>query len=190
MKKIKEVIVVEGREDERAVRDAVNAEVIITNGYGICKETWARIDRADQGPGIIVFTDPDNAGELIRRRINKRCPLALQAYLTCNEAKKDGDIGVENASPKSIRQALGKARYNVKDQEDIFTAKDLAYFNLEGGNGSKERRSRLGFSLGIGYGNAKTFLHRLNAYGITREEFYMHGEAIYAQNSSKDQKQI
>ncbi len=188
MKQIKQIIVVEGRDDERAVRSAVNAQVIRTSGYGICKETWDRIDRAIRGPGIIIFTDPDNAGELIRNRIKKRYPLALHAYLTCNEAKRGEDIGIENASPQSIRQALGKARCEEKDKKDTFTVRDLAYFGLEGSSGSRERRARLGFSLGIGYGNAKTFLQRLNSYGITREEFYMHGEAIFAENPSKDKE--
>jgi ribonuclease M5 len=64
---IKEIIVVEGRSDERAVKQAVDAEVIITQGFGLTGETLRRIATAQRRNGVIVFTDPDHAGELIRR---------------------------------------------------------------------------------------------------------------------------
>lgn len=186
-KRIEEIIIVEGRDDESAVRAAVQAEIITTHGYGISQETWDRIDKAYNGPGIIVFTDPDHAGELIRKRIAGRYPAAKHAHLTREEARKAADIGIENASPESIREALSKARCHERDRKDAFSAEDLARFDLLGSGRSRERRDKLGRSLGIGYGNAKTFLSRLNSYGITREEFYRHGEALFAENHSKNQ---
>ena len=66
---IAEVIVVEGRDDTAAIRRAVRAVTIETHGFGISKNTWNKIDRAHKDYGIIIFTDPDHAGEEIRRKI-------------------------------------------------------------------------------------------------------------------------
>ena len=63
---IKEVILVEGRDDTAAIKRAVNAQTIETHGYGIRKETWALLEKADREKGLIIFTDPDFAGNQIR----------------------------------------------------------------------------------------------------------------------------
>ena len=70
--KIREIIVVEGRDDTTAVRRSVDAVTIETHGYGISAATWKLIDKAYHEKGIIVFTDPDHAGEQIRRRYRER----------------------------------------------------------------------------------------------------------------------
>ena len=59
------------------------------------------MEKAYREKGIIVFTDPDFSGEEIRRKITARFPEAKQAYLPLEEATRDGDIGVENASPEA-----------------------------------------------------------------------------------------
>ena len=66
---IKEIIVVEGRDDTAAIRQSVDAVTIETHGYGIRQSTWELIDKAYETTGIIIFTDPDTAGEQIRRRL-------------------------------------------------------------------------------------------------------------------------
>ncbi len=168
---IKEIIVVEGRDDEAAVKRAVEAETIATHGYGISRETFARIEKAYAERGIIIFTDPDSAGEKIRKRISERFPEGKHAFLPREEALKDGDIGIENARPESIREALRKARAAVFEKRSEFRQKDMREYGLSGIPGAAERRDRLGGRLGIGYGNGKVFLDRLNQYGIEREEF-------------------
>lgn len=168
---IKEVIVVEGRDDQSAVRRAVEAETIATHGYGISGKTFDLIQQAYEKNGIIIFTDPDHAGEAIRRRLAKRYPDAKHAYLPREEARKGADIGIENASPESIRAALEKVRCTRTEKEETFTAEDMDAYGLTGCEGSAAARDAVGKELGIGYGNAKVFLNRLNHYGITREEF-------------------
>ncbi|MDD4286642.1 MAG: toprim domain-containing protein, partial [Eubacteriales bacterium] len=106
---IKQVIVVEGRDDEAAVLRAVQATTIATHGYGIRGETLELIGKAYREQGIILFTDPDHAGREIRRRLTRLFPGAGQAYLTVEEAEKNGDIGIENADAASIRSALDAA---------------------------------------------------------------------------------
>ena len=73
--KIREIIVVEGRDDTTAVRRSVDAVTIETHGYGISAATWKLIDKAYHEKGIIVFTDPDHAGEQILWQILFFVPL-------------------------------------------------------------------------------------------------------------------
>ena len=114
--KIREIIVVEGRSDTAAIKKSLDAITIETHGYGITGDTWELIEKADREKGIIIFTDPDHAGEQIRRRILQRFPNAGQAFLDRESAEKNGDIGIENASPDSIRTALEKAHCTLETE--------------------------------------------------------------------------
>ncbi len=167
---IKEVIVVEGRDDIDAVGKAVNADIIATHGYGISKATVARIRKAYETRGIIILTDPDHAGNRIRQRLTEMFPDAGQAYVSRNEATAKDDIGIENAKPEVIRRAIEAAGRTLKEQKAEFTQQDMIFYGLAGSDDSRYIRDKVGRKLGIGYGNAKAFLKRLNNYGITREE--------------------
>lgn len=168
---IKEVIVVEGRDDITAVKRAVDAEIIAVGGFGINAKVIARIKEAQKRQGVIVLTDPDFAGDKIRRIIAKRVQGIKHAYITQNEGIKGDDIGVENASPEAILRALNSAKCEVKEKREEFNIQDLVFFKLTGDTRAKERRDALGKELGIGYCNSNQFITRLNNYGITREEF-------------------
>ncbi|MDA8235774.1 MAG: ribonuclease M5 [Clostridia bacterium] len=169
--KVKEVIVVEGKDDVSAVKGAVEAEVIITNGFALAEETLRRIKLAQERQGVIIFTDPDYAGERIRQRISAAVPGCKHAFLPREEAILDDDIGIENASPASIQAALGRVREEAPRQTPEFTITDLARNSLLGSPKANYKRGIVGKYLGIGYTNGKQFLNRLNNYGITREEF-------------------
>lgn len=168
---IKEIIVVEGRDDVTAIKQAVEAEVIAVHGFGITGETIRRIQKAGRERGVIVLTDPDHAGETIRRRIEALCPGVRHAYIMREEGTRKGDIGVENANPESIRRALATAHASTCEAREEFTTRDLMAHGLMGRADSKKRREALGKKLGVGYGSASTLLSRLNNYGISREEF-------------------
>lgn len=168
---IKEIIIVEGRDDEAAVKRAVEAETIATHGFGISRETFARIEKAYEERGIIIFTDPDYAGETIRKRLSERFPEGKHAFLPRGEALKDGDIGIENAMPESIREALSRTRPSAMEKRLEFRQEDMLKNGLAGQPGSAVRRDQLGKELGIGYCNSKVFLNRLNQYGVQRQEF-------------------
>lgn len=168
--RIKETIVVEGKDDEAALKRAVDCEVIITRGFGMTEQTILRIAHAAETTGVIIFTDPDFAGERIRERIAKRVPSCKHAFLSQEDAMYKDNIGIENASPESIIDALEKVRTIKHDVVPLFTKQDLFMLELEGFEQSSEKRNLLGKALGIGYCNAKQFLNRLNHYGVTREE--------------------
>lgn len=169
--KIREAIIVEGRDDINAVSKACDALIIATHGFGITRETWALIEKAYNEKGIIILTDPDFSGEEIRRKLSAKFPKALQAYLPKAEATKSDDIGVENATPRAIREALMKIHDITKsDGQRHITMEDLSELELVGGQKASALRESVGAELGIGYGNGKAFLKKLNGFGITREE--------------------
>ena len=168
---IKEVIVVEGRDDVTAVKKAVDAEVIAVGGFGINKKVIEVIKEAQKRKGVIVLTDPDFAGEKIRSIISKRVKGIKHAYIARADGTKDGDIGVENASPETILKALESAKATVEEKRDFFNINDMIFFKLTGDSTSKERRQLIGKELGIGYGNANQLISKLNNYGISKEEF-------------------
>ena len=186
---IREIIVVEGRDDEAAVKRAVEAETIATHGFGIREETFARIERAYKERGIIIFTDPDFAGEKIRKRLSQRFPEGKHAFLPREEALKDGDVGIENAEPESIREALHKARPVFSERRFEFTQSDMIDFGLSGNEGASVCRDKLGKRLGIGYGNGKVFLNRLNQYGIERREFLQAIAEIELEKTKENQSE-
>jgi ribonuclease M5 len=168
---IKEVIVVEGRDDTTAVKRAVEAEVIAVGGFGINKKVINRIKEAQKRQGVIVLTDPDFAGEKIRKIITKRVQGIKHAYISQKDGTKNGDIGVENAEPDIIIKALDSAKCEIKEKREEFHTKDMVMNSLTGNESARERRDKLGSILGIGYCNSSQFVTRLNNYGISREEF-------------------
>ncbi|WP_182187814.1 ribonuclease M5 [Pectinatus frisingensis] len=168
---LKEVLVVEGKMDVAAINKAVEADCIVTGGFGLNTRTINDIRCAYKKRGIIIMTDPDAAGERIRRWLTRRFPAAKHAFIPQKEATAHNDIGVEQASAESIRKALAKIhapKYNFNKE---FSAADLLRNRLSGGMNASNRRAVVGAELGIGYANAKIFLQRLNTYGVTRAEF-------------------
>ncbi|ACA56823.1 ribonuclease M5 [Clostridium botulinum] len=168
---IKEVIVVEGRDDITAVKRAVDAEMIAVGGFGINSKVIKKIREAQKRQGVIVLTDPDYAGEKIRKYICNRVKGVKHAYISQEEGTKEDDIGVENANPEAIIRALNLAKCEVKQERKEFDMNDMIFFKLTANEESKERREKLGMTLGIGYCNTNQFIKRLNNFGITKEEF-------------------
>ncbi len=179
---IKEVIVVEGRDDITAVKSAMDVEVIATGGFGYNKKLLETIKNIADRNGIIILTDPDYMGEQIRRDLASKIKNCKHAFLPQGKALKKDNIGIENASPEDIREAIKKARPESVDREAVFVKEELLALGLIGGSGSRERRDRLGDILGIGYSNGKQLLNRLNNFGISRDEFEKAIERIEAED--------
>jgi ribonuclease M5 len=171
--KLKEIIVVEGKDDTTAIRRAVDADTIETNGSAISKETIEKIKLAQQKRGVIVFTDPDFPGEKIRKTISDEVPGCKHAFIEKKEAKPSSGrgIGVEHAHPEAIRAALRNAHLMEEDIKEIITQDDLITAGLVGGSKAKSRRERLGDFLKIGYTNGKQLHKRLLMFQISKEAF-------------------
>lgn len=156
---LKEVLVVEGKMDTVAIKRALEADTIETGGFTLAPYTLRQIEAAYKKRGIIILTDPDGAGERIRRFLTQRFPEAGQAFVPKADATAHNDVGIEQAQPEAILAALSKVRHHEYKPDSEFTSQDLWH------------RDKMGALLGIGYGNAKRFLERLNSYGVTRSEF-------------------
>ncbi|MDM5331778.1 ribonuclease M5 [Ureibacillus composti] len=185
--KIKEIIVVEGKDDTTAIKRAVGADTIETNGSAISEETLKRIAHAHEKRGVIVFTDPDYPGRRIRAIIEERIPSVKHAFLSKEKtiAKNGKGLGIEHASDEDIREALKNVYTpNINNNfEELITLDDLMQAKLIGHPQSKQRRSRLGELLNIGMTNGKQLHKRLVMFQITVEQF---GQAI-AQLDQEDQ---
>ena len=184
---VNQAIVVEGRDDVRAVSEACDALIIPTHGFGISAETWTLIEKAYAKKGLILLLDPDFAGEGIRNKLTKKFPNAVQAYLDRADATEGTDIGVENARPEVIaeviskaleRESLADARKDEKDEEAYANIRDLTEMGLAGGAGASEKRAKVCKILGIGYGNASAMIKKLKGFGIDRDELRQAVEKI------------
>lgn len=173
MKKLKEIIVVEGKDDTVRVKQAIQADTIETNGSEISDDTIEQIRLAQKLRGVIIFTDPDYPGERIRKIISERVPGCKHAFLPRHEAipKKGKGLGVEHASIEAIRQALMTLQQEMIDISEEITKEDLIEAGLIGDARSKERREKLGILLKIGYTNGKQLHKRLNMFQINKSTF-------------------
>ena len=202
--KIKEAIVVEGRDDTLAVSKAVDAIIIETHGFGLSDKTWKILDKAYRERGLIILTDPDHGGRSIRRKILNRFPGSKEAFVSTEKASKKGDVGIENAAPDDIWEALSKARASLapssgertkeryknsyeeshKEQykdthKEGYDMSLLVKWNLVGESNSRKRREVFCDNLGIGDSNAKGLLKKLNQYEISEAEIESALGSIY-----------
>lgn len=171
MMKIGELIVVEGKDDVAAVKRAVDADVVCTGGFGIKLELITTLRAAVKRTGVIILTDPDSAGNYIRRRLNVLVPGCKNAYVPQAAGTRGKNIGIENACPRAIQRALLKVKPEHKVARGDYTLSDLVSWGLAAGPQAESLRKRVGNALGIGETNVKQFLIRLNNQGISREEF-------------------
>lgn len=160
--KIHEAIVVEGRYDKNTLTQLVDTCILETGGFRVFKnnELLALIRRLAEGRGVIILTDGDSAGFLIRGHLKGTLPLAgvKHAYIPDIPGKerrkahpsREGKLGVEGMSPELILQALRNAGATFEDtsQPDAPTGRpvtkaDLFNLGLSGGPDSQSRRKAL-----------------------------------------------
>ena len=170
--KIKEIIVVEGRDDITAIKRVVDAHIIALNGFSaLSKKTINKMIELSKTNDLILFTDPDFAGKKIRDTLKRYIPNIKHAFVSRKDATKNDNIGVENANDKAILEALKNVITANQDVENRFNISDLIDNGFVSGSNAKERRIMLGDILKIGYYNAKQLLKALNSFNISREQF-------------------
>ena len=159
MLKIKEAIVVEGRYDKNTLSQIVDAPILETSGFGIFKdrEQMALLRQVAQRRGLIVFTDSDGAGFVIRNHLKSAIPgkFLKHAYIPDIPGKekrksapgKEGKLGVEGVSPEILLEALRKAGATIEGEESVpergITKQDLMALGLSGSADASTRRSVL-----------------------------------------------
>ncbi len=160
MVKIKEAILVEGRYDKNTLSQIVDAPILETAGFGIFKDKQQLnlLRKVAQSRGLIVFTDSDGAGFVIRNHIKSAIPgrYLKHAYIPDIPGKerrkaapgKEGKLGVEGMTPEVILQSLRRAGATIEGETEKRTAgaigkADLFELGLYGMPDSAENRKRL-----------------------------------------------
>lgn len=189
MRKVKEVIVVEGRYDKNTLSQVVDAVILETAGFGIFNDAAKRrlLKTMAEQRGLIVLTDSDGAGFLIRNHI-RGCvdpKLVKHAYIPDIYGKerrkaktsKEGKLGVEGMRPEVLLDALERAGATFDDgpaekRSERITKADFYARGLSGGEGSAEKRRQLLKRLDLPERmSADAMLDVLNAL-MDREAFY------------------
>jgi len=183
---VREVIVVEGKDDVAAVKRACQAQTITTSGLGISREMIEQIKIAKRYCGVIVLTDPDAPGEKIRSIIEQAVPGCKHAYLYRDRRDRGSPVGVEYANPAAIWEALEAAKATVDAaRQERFTMADMVAWGCVGTEEAGAKRDKLSRRLGIGQANGKQFLRRLNDYGVSRQDFEDALQELYSGNEPK-----
>lgn len=159
MVKIKEAIVVEGRYDKNTLSQIVDAPILETSGFGVFKDKQllALLRRVAESRGLIVLTDSDGAGFVIRNHLKSVIPgkFLKHAYIPDIFGKekrksapgKEGKLGVEGMKPEIILEALRKAGATIEGEEvssrNHITKQDLMEIGLSGGTDSSTKRLKL-----------------------------------------------
>ena len=179
MVKIREVIVVEGRYDKNTLLQVVDATVLETAGFGIFrdKKQLELLRNAAEKRGLIVFTDADGAGLVIRNYLKGAIPAKFlkHAYTPDVMGKerrkatpgKEGKLGVEGMKPEVILEALRRAGATFDDSEypvsNQISKQDLMDLGLSGGAYAAEKRQHLLNKLGFPENmSANSMLQALN----------------------------
>ena len=195
MQKIKEALVVEGRYDKNTLAQIIDAPIFVTNGFGIFKdpETLALLRSVAEKRGLIILTDSDGGGLVIRNHLKGAIPpeLVKHAWIPDVYGKekrkaspgKEGKLGVEGMEPEVLLTALKNAGATFLDEEprsketvgtssSPITKTDLYELGLSGRPDSREKRKALQKRLGLPENlSANALLTALNCL-TTREELY------------------
>ena len=159
MVKIKEAILVEGRYDKNTLSQIVDAPILETNGFGIFKDKkqMALLRQVAEKRGLIVFTDADGAGFVIRNHVKSAIPgkFLKHAYTPDifgkerrkDKAGKEGKLGVEGMKPEIILEALRKAGATIEGEGipalNAITKQDMMDLGLSGGADASAKRLAL-----------------------------------------------
>lgn len=106
-------------------------KIIAVGGFGINAKVIERIQEAQKRKGVIILTDPDFAGEKIRRIISKRVKGIKHAYISKEDGLKNGDIGVENACPEVILRALEMAKITQVEKQEFLICRICFILSLQ-----------------------------------------------------------
>ena len=159
MVKIKEAIVVEGRYDRNTLSQILDAPILETSGFGIFKDKQQMqlLRRIAETRGLIVFTDSDGAGFVIRNHIKSAIPgkYLKHAYIPDIYGKekrkaapgKEGKLGVEGMTKETILESLRRAGATIEGEEAPkarqITKQDLMELGLSGNPDASVKRLKL-----------------------------------------------
>ena len=166
MKKIKEIVVVEGKTDTALLKELFEVDTIETHGLALDKKTLELIKEANKTRGVIVLTDPDFPGKKIRDQIQAVVPNCKHAFVSKKDATGKKKLGIAEANKEAVVLALeNMVNFDVDNQS--ITWHEFIDLDIIG---NKQRRLLVYDLFNLGYGNVKTLFKRLNMVGISKED--------------------
>ncbi len=180
MLKIKEVIVVEGKNDINHLSSFISADFLKTDGLRLDRYLVKLIDELNKKQGVILFFDPDSAGNKIRNYLNERIPNLKNAFVLKKDAKTSKKVGVEHASKEVILKSLANL-ISYEDKKQSIKISDLIEIGILD---NKLFRNHLCAKLSLGHCNQKTFIKRLNYLAISKERLKEEYELYRQQEKS------
>lgn len=166
----KSLIVVEGIHDEERIRKIYkDAFIITTNGSEISDSTLKMIKEYSNDYDILIFTDPDHPGERIRAKIHEVVSNPIDLFLPKKPciSKNKKKVGIEHAPTDLIKEVLDNYEINNKSN-NLITNEIMIDLGLVGEKNSSILRNKISLKLNIGQPNAKTFMKRVNALGLSK----------------------
>ena len=182
--RIREVIVVEGRYDRNTLSQVVDALIFETNGFAVFndREKLEALRMLAEERGLILLTDSDSAGFVIRNRLKSLIPpeKIKQAFVPAvpgrekrkNRPSKEGLLGVEGMRPEELIRALKNAGASEDScaEEEKITDADFYRLGLNGRPGSAQLRRRLARELNLPPMISRTDLQKTAGFLLSREE--------------------
>ena len=166
---IKEVIVVEGKNDTRRLQSFFDVETIETHGMSLNRETIELIRQINAQRGVILFLDPDAPGEKIRKKLNEEIPGLKNAFVMKEDARTRKKVGIEHASGEVLEEALNHL-LTYADVKQSISESEFYALGLSGREDSASLRQLVSEAYHLGKCNGKTLLKRLNLAGIKAED--------------------
>ena len=166
---IKEIIVVEGKNDTRRLQSFFDVETIETHGMSLNKETIELIRKVNELRGVILFLDPDTPGEKIRKKLNEAIPGLKNAFVMKEDARTRKKVGIEHASKEVLEEALNNL-LTYSDIKQTISESEFYALGLSGNEDSASLRRLVSEHFHLGKCNGKTLLKRLNLAGISANE--------------------
>ncbi len=170
MSKYPALIVVEGKSDKDLIESFLDADIVITNGSEVSRETINYIKEAKRKRDVVVLTDPDSPGKRIRDILNENVEGLLHAFIPKEKAIKRHKVGVAESSKEVILEALSHLVPSDYDNESALSYSDLYDLGLLGQDDSSYKREVVGKKLHLGHANGKTLLKRARALGLSRKD--------------------
>lgn len=167
---IDEVLVVEGHTDVDFLSHFIEAEIVITNGSDVPRETIEYLKSLSKTKKIIVLTDPDTPGKRIRDILDREISGLCHAFIPKASAIRKGKVGVAESTPSAVMMALAHLLEKRPSQKGDLITLDLVDLGLVGTPESFSARQDLCEHFHLGFANGKTLLKRLNILCIQKEE--------------------
>ena len=164
------IIVVEGKSDVEFLSTFIDAEFVTTNGSEISQKTIEYLKKSAENRDIFVLTDPDSPGKRIRDILDQNIPNLKHCFIPKENAIKKNKVGVAESTKEEVLKALSNAVQTNSKIKGNITSSDLVILGLLGNQDSAKKRFMVAEKFHLGFGNAKTFLKRVNYSGITLEE--------------------